>query len=150
MLSIRTHKGSKTVHNLVRNFFPLQRFTRLGGRTILLASLVFAASCQNFSGPAKGEKRVTVIPCDTLNVSYSKTIQPLLKENCYSCHSNAIQTVGVNLEGYSNVKIYADATLLVGVSSRLPGYAQMPPPGPLSDCNKSLIRAWVNQGAKNN
>lgn len=128
----------------------------LSFRQIILVSAVLAASiaittgCQNFSGPAKGEKRVTVEPCDTLNVSYARTIQPLLKSNCYSCHSNAIQTVGVNMEGYANVKLYADATLLVGVTSQLPGYAQMPQGGVLSDCNKNLIRAWVNQGAKNN
>ncbi|MCU0427555.1 MAG: hypothetical protein MUF71_18225 [Candidatus Kapabacteria bacterium] len=107
-------------------------------------------SLANFSGPAKGERRVVVEQCDTVNVSYSRTIQPLLQNNCYSCHSNAIQTVGVNLQGYENVKRFADATLLVGVTSRLPGYAEMPPPGPLSDCNKRIIRAWVNQGAKNN
>jgi hypothetical protein len=113
------------------------------------ASLLVLAGCENFSGPAKGEKKIVADPCDTVNVSYTKTIQPLLKENCYSFHSNALQTVGVNMEGYNNVKHYADATLLVGVTSRLPGYAQIPPE-PLSDYNKSLIRVWVNQGAKNN
>jgi hypothetical protein len=118
---------------------------------ILLGSLIVAAvSCQNFSGPVKGEVKIVVTPCDTVNVSYTKTIQPLLKENCYSCHSNVLQTVGVNMEVYANVKSYADATLLVGVTSQLPGYAQMPQGGVLSDCNKRIIRAWVNQGAKNN
>lgn len=132
------------------------RFSHYTIRQIMLVSAVLAGSmamvagCQNFSGPAKGEKRVSVDPCDTVNVSYAQTIQPLLKANCYSCHSNALQTVGVNMEGYANVKQYAAATLLVGVTSQLPGYAQMPQGGVLSDCNKSLIRAWVNQGAKNN
>lgn len=137
-------------HSLTQ--FAVRTFSAFTSLLVLAvtASLLVLAGCQNFSGPAKGEKKLVADPCDTVNVSYAKTIQPLLKENCYSCHSNTLQTVGVNMEGYNNVKQYADATLLVGVTSRLPGYAEMPPPGPLSDCNMNLIRAWVYQGAKNN
>ncbi len=130
-------------HSMLRKGAPILAL-------MLILVVIFFAGCENFSGPAKGEKKTVADPCDTVNVSYSKTIQPILQGNCYSCHANAFQTVGVNMEGYSNVKRYADATLLVGVTSQLPGYSQMPPPGPLSDCNKRLIRAWVNQGAKNN
>lgn len=115
---------------------------------LLIVLAVLGVSCANFSGPARGE--VLMQSCDTANVSYSRTILPILQRNCLSCHSNAIRQAGISLEGYNNVLFYAENTLLVGSTSREPTFIPMPPTGPLSTCDMRLIRAWVNQGARNN
>lgn len=111
--------------------------------------------CESFNGPIRGEKKADTgngggSLCDTTNVSYTTTIQPLIEKNCLGCHAASIRTAGVNLSGYNNVKLYANNTLLVGVTSRQRGFVAMPPTGPITECETNLIRAWVAQGAKNN
>lgn len=113
-----------------------------------LGFVMFASSCANFNGPAEG--RQTAVLCDTTNVSYARQVLPILQQNCLSCHSNAARQAGVTLEGYTNVRFYANNTLLVGSTSREATFISMPPSGPIPACDMKLIRAWVNQGAQNN
>lgn len=114
----------------------------------VLGIMLVANSCANFNGPAEG--RQTAVACDTTNVSYARQIAPIIQQNCLSCHSAAVQTAGINLEGYNRVRFFANNTLLVGVSARQTGFIPMPPTGPIASCDMKLIRAWVNQGAQNN
>lgn len=88
--------------------------------------------------------------CDVSNVTYAKTIQPVLQNNCPGCHSGSAPTAGVSLVGYANVKKIADDGRLVGVTSHAPGYVTMPPGGKLRDCAIEQVRVWVQSGAPNN
>lgn len=86
--------------------------------------------------------------CDTLNVSYTETVYPIIAENCISCHSDALQTAGISLEGYQNVKAQADNGNLLGVISHSPGYPNMPQGQPkLPECDIAQIRVWIENGA---
>jgi len=90
--------------------------------------------------------------CNTTNMSFSKDIVPILQSSCYSCHSNANQSVsGISLEGYSNVKVQVDNGSLVGAITHASGFTPMPQGGAkLSDCTINKIKSWVNSGAPNN
>jgi len=88
--------------------------------------------------------------CDTTKFTFAANINPLLQTNCVGCHNAASAGGGVNLNGYSNVKIYADNGKLYGSVAQLPGYKAMPQGSKLSDCNIRIIQKWIQAGALNN
>ncbi|BAV06677.1 hypothetical protein SAMN05421788_107337 [Filimonas lacunae] len=91
--------------------------------------------------------------CDTVNVSYSATIVPILQANCYSCHGSSSNggSGGIVLEGYTNLVKWVNNGYLVGNVTHAPGYVAMPyGKAKLPDCEVNTIVAWVRQGAKNN
>jgi cytochrome c5 len=90
--------------------------------------------------------------CDTTNVTYSKTVQPILSENCYSCHSNSNASLGggYKLEDYPDVKIRVDDGKLWGSITQASGYFPMPPSGSLDGCSISKIKIWIDAKAPNN
>ena len=79
--------------------------------------------------------------CDTINVTYSLKIAPLINQKCIGCHSAASATAGVDLSSYNQVVKY-------GQSKQLPGYETklMPPGGKLDNCNLTLVDIWVRKG----
>lgn len=89
--------------------------------------------------------------CQTANMSYANNILPIIRDNCYVCHSAALNTGNVTLEGYENLKGYADSGKLVGAVKHESGFSPMPQGQPkLIDCNVAKIEQWVNDGAPNN
>ncbi|MCB0572017.1 MAG: hypothetical protein KDC66_19765 [Phaeodactylibacter sp.] len=89
--------------------------------------------------------------CDTSNVTYSGTVAPIIQNNCLLCHSNASRLGDITLEGYTNIKVYADNGRLLGAVKHQSGYAPMPDGAPqLDDCLISRIEQWVVDGAPNN
>lgn len=89
--------------------------------------------------------------CDTLNVTYSGTIVPLLQARCTSCHSGSSPSGGLNLTQWSVVNTVALDGRLEGSVRRLPTFAAMPPSGPqLNACRIRQIQLWIAQGAPNN
>ncbi len=89
--------------------------------------------------------------CDTTNVTYSKDVLTIIKANCYSCHGDGEADGGISLDGYTNLKIHADAGDLEGTINHAPGFPPMPENNPqLSDCDINIITAWINAGSPNN
>jgi len=89
--------------------------------------------------------------CGTAAVSFTNDVQPLIQNNCLTCHSAAANMGSVTLEGYSNLKTYATNGKLYGVITHSPGYSPMPKGGQkLSDCNIAIIKRWIDDGAPNN
>lgn len=94
--------------------------------------------------------------CDTTSVSYSLMVEPIVKSNCYTCHSNAVaQTAGagISLEGHANFSGFVtnNTTKFLNAVKHEPGASPMPKGGnKLPNCDISKIEAWINQGAQNN
>lgn len=98
----------------------------------------------------QGAKNVDcAVVVDTQNVTFSKTILPLLATNCLGCHKTGSISGGVNLESYASVKIYVDNKRLSGAINNLTGYSAMPPIGKLTDCQLAVVKKWIDAGAKN-
>ena len=94
-----------------------------------------------------------VTTCDTVGMKYSSNIVPILQANCYSCHGNGSTggSGGISLDGYANLKKWADNGYLVGNITHASGYVAMPlGGGKLSDCDINKIIAWIHQGEPNN
>ena len=124
-------------------------------RKILLLTLALSGVLFYLAGCSKEseDKLAGNATCDTLNVSYSLQVVPILQNNCYTCHgagSNA-GSGGITLSNYAALKTYANSGYLVGNVTHAPGYIGMPYGLPkLPACEINTIVAWVNQGALNN
>ncbi len=89
--------------------------------------------------------------CDTTNIKYSVNVLPIIQNNCYSCHGNGEAEGGVNLDGYSKLRIHVDNNHLVNTITHAPGYPPMPQGSPqLSACDINIIKAWINNGSLDN
>ena len=88
--------------------------------------------------------------CDTVDVTYSATVEPIMNMHCLGCHSDANPLGGLSLEGYNNVVSIANDGRLIGTITHEPGYPAMPKNAmKLSDCKILLIETWINNGLPN-
>lgn len=89
--------------------------------------------------------------CETTDVSFSATLQPVLNTQCVGCHGDAIANVGINLEHYEGVKAIADNGQLVGAINWATSFEAMPQGGAkLSQCVIDQVVSWINDGAPDN
>src|SRR5450755_2462532 len=117
---------------------------------LMVFSLLFWSSCTS-------EKLEP--DCNTQNISYSLNVVPILKSNCYKCHSsgNSVGSYGHLLDNYDSLIPFTirDAnthiSFLEGAITHTPGYLAMPyMDGKLDTCAIKQIQAWITQGRPNN
>lgn len=101
--------------------------------------------------PALGLARVAAEPPVSPQDAYTRTAQPMLKQFCYTCHSAAKASGGLNLAGYADVpSIQKDQTNWRKVLTQL-RERTMPPkqaPQPSVEQRQQLID-WVTQTVDN-
>jgi|SRR5579871_710776 len=126
-------------------------------KTMTCISMIIAISvliiCCTKTNEEKLSGSQTGSSCDTTSVKYSTDVLSILQVNCYGCHGNGNTggSGGINLDGYTNLKTWADNGYLVGNVRHDPGFIGMPyGEAKLPDCEINKIVAWVNQGALNN
>jgi mono/diheme cytochrome c family protein len=92
--------------------------------------------------------------CDTSNVTYQKTVAPIITVNCLPCHGNDVYTslgAHINLDGYANLIGKANNGVLLKSIQHATGLFPMPKnQSKLSECNIEKIEKWINNGAANN
>jgi len=89
--------------------------------------------------------------CDTTNVTYSGTIQPILATNCNSCHTGTTGQGGVSLSSYDELMVHVNSGVFRKTVNHEPGATPMPyNMAKLPDCELLKINAWINNGAPNN
>lgn len=97
------------------------------------------------------EELYPTIECATQNVSYSETVLPIIRDNCYACHDAANNFGNITVEGYDLLINFVNNGQLLGVIKHESGYSPMPKNVPmLLECEIEKIEAWVNAGAINN
>ncbi len=100
-------------------------------------------------------------PAASGKVDYLKEVQPLLAQNCYSCHGDDTQQSGsgLRLDRRQNALRGGDygPVILPGRSAESKlirklvdgdGGERMPPDGELSPTDIGTLRAWIDQGAE--
>ncbi|MCK9423426.1 MAG: cytochrome c [Bacteroidales bacterium] len=109
--------------------------------SLLLLLLLFPPGCKNYN-------QVDLYPpCDTVNISYSSNILPIISANCLPCHTSINQFGGVILDNPDSARIPARNGLLLKAVTHDPSVVPMPKGGSkLSDCDISKIRSWINHG----
>lgn len=117
---------------------------------LIVIPMVITIGCFNDSE----EKLYGQNSCDTTAVSYSQDIYPIMVSYCLNCHNqdNSSGLGGnVNLEGYTQLKIYVDNGDLLSSVSHDGNASPMPKGGPkLSDCEIQKISAWISDGSLDN
>jgi hypothetical protein len=89
--------------------------------------------------------------CDTVNVTYTNIISPIIVNSCKGCHSGSTPSGGINLSSYNDVKTQMDNGKLWASINLTTGQPKaMPPGGKLTDCKIKQIRIWKDAGAPNN
>lgn len=89
--------------------------------------------------------------CDTINVTYSKTVVNIVKVNCLGCHSSSQAQGQVNLDSYENVKKYILDGSFMGSIYHSSGFVPMPTANiKLSTCNITQLQKWIDAGYPNN
>jgi mono/diheme cytochrome c family protein len=94
--------------------------------------------------------------CDTLNVTFSETVFPIIQNNCYGCHSGSNPNGGISLESYSNIVNQASIPpgnpgSLMGAITWAAGNTPMPNNGPqIGGCEIKQIQTWIENGMPDN
>ena len=89
--------------------------------------------------------------CDTVSVTYSLTVAPIIEQHCFECHGGAEPSSGIPLEGYDNLKVKVDDGRLIGAIRHRPDFSPMPKDAPaLTECTILKIEKWVAEGAQDN
>jgi hypothetical protein len=89
--------------------------------------------------------------CDTISeVTFAGTIWPLIETNCKGCHSGTSPSGNTSLASFSDVSAVATSGTLLGALNGTPPNVQMPPSGPLQDCQIRQVQMWIENGALNN
>lgn len=84
--------------------------------------------------------------CDTIPVSYSNDIVPILtSNNCFSCHAST------NPVFTDYASVYSVRNTILGSIQHAPGFDPMPQGQPqLADSLIQKFECWLEQGAPNN
>ena len=117
-------------------------------KKILLLIIIVVVICLPACNFDKGElpKPQTKSLCDSLNVTYTNTIAPIISAHCISCHKAGFAPGDFTM--YSVVKAKADAGSL---KNRVLILQDMPKGGPpLSVSDQQKIQCWLDAGSPNN
>lgn len=85
--------------------------------------------------------------CDSLNVTYSVTVAPIINANCAisGCHASG-SSFG-DYTNYAGVKAKVDNGTF---KERVIVQKNMPPSGPLPQTELDKLQCWLDKGAPNN
>jgi hypothetical protein len=125
----------------------------------ILSTIVFItcmSSCYNDAYDKLYPANTTT--CDTINITYSHDIAPIIASNCFSpgngCHdAGGSGTSGFNYTTYAGLIVNVpDGTLLNDINwTPAKGHNSMPKnANQLAQCDINKITRWVNEGYPNN
>lgn len=86
--------------------------------------------------------------CDTSAATFMAVIDPIIKSNCAlsGCHVPGGSGNG-DYTNYAGIKAAVDNGK---IQERAINLRNMPPSGPLSNCDILKLQTWINNGALNN
>ena len=91
------------------------------------------------------------LACDSTNVGFAGRIQPLIENQCESCHSGASPSGGLLLVGHEAISDAAlSGSLFERISLEEGNPLLMPPSGALGACDIAAIGQWIDDGAPSN
>lgn len=90
-------------------------------------------------------------PCDTVNVSLSNNVRPILDLYCGGCHIGKNYQGGVDLTSYDKIRVFVDDGSLSGCLNHISPFSPMPKNDTkMPSCQIAIIDKWIALGAPNN
>jgi hypothetical protein len=98
----------------------------------------------------QGAKNNSCASCDTSVYTFSAGVWPIVESNCQGCHTTS--NAGNNYHQFNNWNdVVMDSTAFWNSIVQLNGMSLMPKnTSGLNDCQKTIIRKWLDAGAPNN
>jgi hypothetical protein len=90
-------------------------------------------------------KTNTTATCDTTDRKYSTYVQGVISTNCAISGCHVAGTTRVDLSNYPSLKAN-----IAAVTDRAIVKKNMPPSGPLSNCDITKLKMWIDNGALQN
>ena len=88
--------------------------------------------------------------CDSVDISFSDHILPLIEQRCQGCHLGSGSIGGFGLTNYDEISGISSFALFQ-VMNHDSGYPAMPPNLPkLDSCKLQVVRVWIEEGALDN
>ncbi len=82
--------------------------------------------------------------CDTVAVTFNKSVDPIFQKYCYGCHNSSSPSGGIDLKNFSQLALLIDNGALLGSIRHDPGFIPMPQGGAkLTDCEINTIAIWA-------
>lgn len=111
---------------------------KLNLRNTALVGALFIA-CLSFLPGCGGDDEP-----ETMAVTYSDDIVPILNNNCLVCHGGVAPVSYLLLEDYASVKTSGESGLLI---SRINDADNpMPPSGLMTEANRQTVQDWIDGG----
>ena len=89
--------------------------------------------------------------CDVNEVRYSRDLLPVLRRQCYVCHSLNQTVSDTLLEPHTELAKHALRPYFMPSIRKEPNFEPMPPQeAKLDDCTLRMFQAWIDQGAPDN
>lgn len=89
--------------------------------------------------------------CDTVEVTFSGDIFPMMDSYCSGCHTGSVVNADVHLGTYNEIKFQASTGAIIGTISNADGYAVMPSnTSGLTDCQIRMVEIWIEDGTPDN
>lgn len=87
----------------------------------------------------------TTTVCDSVHVTFNKTVNPIFSANCVECHNSALASGNIDLTKYADIARIAANGRLMGTIEHKLGFSAMPKNrNKLSICDIAKIRKWVS------
>lgn len=112
-------------------------------KVIISSTLIVIAS---LSGCYYDNKQEMYGSCDSSNVTFASTIEPIINANCVGCHGSSAPSAGISLVGYDLVAAAATSGKLAGTMNNTGGHILMPPGGKLDNCKLNQVNKWIRNG----
>jgi hypothetical protein len=88
------------------------------------------------------------VGCDTMTVSFSQRLMPIINDKCITCHNASLVSGGIVLETHadvaSNIELIIPAIDFTGPHPMPQGGAKLP------NCDIAAFVAWRNHGSNDN
>lgn len=89
--------------------------------------------------------------CDTVNVSFSGKVWPIVNSKCKGCHSGNSPAGTIPLTDYGTVSVSIASGKFMGAITHSAGFFAMPKnSSKLSVCEIGVISNWISEGKLNN
>jgi len=113
--------------------------------TICIMSFLLSVACTSVN-----KEELTTGDCEFTVSTYTANVQPILQNNCISCHSGPAPSGGFSMSVFQEIKNRAESGRLSDAINHRDNL-KMPYNLPkLSDCDIKKIDAWITAGANEN
>jgi hypothetical protein len=122
----------------------LLRPTLLAALAVLMAGWILSSCYYDNELELYGDAPVE---CDSIG-TFMDNVKPIIEGNCATpgCHVAGGGAPGL-MENYTQIKSFVDNGLL---EQRALINKDMPPSGPLTECQQQLLQTWIDAGAPDN